>query len=238
MPFEILKDVDVLADGFRLRGIMNSVSLTDSAEIIDTTVFGDTGRRRISGLRSAVIEMEGFYDPTLDKEIFDRVGLANVPITVSPDSVDGARAYFFRAIEGEYSAFGTVGEANPFSLSAQGSDGVRLVRGTVLHNAVETLTGAGVGRQLGAVPAGQSIYAVLHVLAASAADTLDVIIESDDNGGFASPATRASFTQQSAVGSDWLVPVAGPFTDDFWRVSWTIGGASPSFEFIAAIGFI
>lgn len=238
MPIEVLRDVDVLADGFRLRGIMNSVALSEAADLVEANTFGDTGKRRLAGLRSPTVDMEGLFDATLDAELQSRIGLADVPITVAPnDSVDGARAFFFRAIAGEYSYFGALGDANPFSFSAEGSDGGVIVRGTIGHAGIETVTGVGVGRQLGAVAAGQSLFAVLHVLAASVADTLDVIVESDDNAGFTTPTTRGTFTQQSAIGSAVLVPVAGPITDDWWRVSWTLGGAAPSFDFINVIGF-
>lgn len=238
MTIHVLRDVDVIADGYRLRGIMNSVALADIAELQEATVYADTARRRIAGLRSASIDMEGYFDATLDKELFDRIGVANVPITVAPDgNAEGARAFFFRAIAGEYSHGGGVGEVNPFSLNAQGSDGSRLVRGTIMHNATRTTTANGTAQQIGAIAAGQRMYAALHVLAASASDTLDVVIASDDNSGFTSGANRITFSQATAIGSQWLT-LAGPITDNWWRVQWTIGGVGPSFEFIVVLGIL
>lgn len=235
MTIHVLRDVDVIADGYRLRGIMNSVALADSAELQEATAFGDTARRRVAGLKSANIDMEGYFDPTLDKELYDRIGVANVPITVAPDgNAEGARAFFFRAIAGEYSHGGGIGDVNPFSLNGQGSDGSRLVRGTIMHNATRTTTANGTSRQLGAIAAGQKMYAALHVLAASG--TLDIVIGSDDNSGFLSGVNRITFAQATAIGSQWLT-LSGPITDDWWRVQWTIG-ASSSFEFLVVLGIL
>lgn len=239
MPIHVLRDVDVIADGYRLRGIMNSVALADSVDVLEATVFADAARRRVAGLRSANIDMEGFYDATLDKELYDRLGVANVPITVAPDgNAEGARAFFFRAIAGEYSHGGGIGEVNPFSLNAQGSDGSRLVRGTIMHNATRTTTANGTSRQLGAIAAGQKMYAALHVLAASGTTpTLNVVVGSDDNSGFLSGVNRITFAQATAIGSQWLT-LDGPITDDYWRVQWTIAGTSPSFEFVVVLGIL
>lgn len=239
MAITVLRDVDVLMDGYRLRGIMNSVALNDACELQDATAFGDTAMRRVAGLYSPAVDMEGFYDATLDGVLNSNLGVANVPITVSTPagSADGETAFMFRAMAGEYSAFGGVGEVNPFSLKAEGSDGSRLVRGTIMHNATRTASGNGTARQLGAIASGKKMYAALHVLSASVSDTLDIVIASDDNAGFTSGVTRLTFSQATAIGSQWLT-LDGPITDDWWRVQYTIGGVSPSFEFIVVLGIL
>jgi len=238
MAIEVLRDVDLVFDAYRLRGAMNSVKLTDSCDAQEATVFGDTARRRLAGIYSPALDMEGYWDATNDGIIVGDLQLANVPITVAPqDSADGAIAFMFRALAAEYSLLGALGEVNPFSLKAQGSDGARLVRGTVMHNATRTTTGNGTARQLGALSDSQKLYASLHVLSASVADTLDVVIASDDNAGFTSGLTRLTFNTATAVGSQWLT-LTGPQTDSYWRVQWTIGGTSPSFSFIVVLGIL
>jgi hypothetical protein len=93
---------------------------------------------------------------------------------------------------------------------------------------------------LGAATATQHLYGVLHVLAVSGTNpTLDVVIQSDDAEGFASGTTRGTFTQKTAVGSQFLTPVAGPVTDTHWRCTWTIGGTNtPSFTIALVVGIL
>ena len=85
--------------------------------------------------------------------------------------------------------------------------------------------------------AGKSMYAALHVISVSGTSpTLDVIVQSDDNSGFTTPTNRITFSQTGAVGAEWG-SVAGAVTDDYWRVSYTIGGSdTPTFAFAVTCG--
>ena len=82
------------------------------------------------------------------------------------------------------------------------------------------------------------LYAALHVISRSGTSpTIDVLIQSDDNAAFSSPTTRVTFTQQSAIGSEWGTRLVGPITDDYWRASWTIGGSNtPTFGIVVTAG--
>lgn len=83
--------------------------------------------------------------------------------------------------------------------------------------------------------AAQSIYANLHVTAASGTD-LVVKVQSDDNGGFTSATDRITFSTVSATG--WQVAsLAGDLsTETHWRVVATI--ASGTFSFAAFFGVV
>lgn len=238
MSIAVLRDVDLVFDAYRLRGAMNSVALNDACDLEEAIAFGDTGKRRLAGLFSPGVNMEGYFESANDAVLQANLGVVDVPIMVAPEgNADGARAFFFRAAAGEYEFFGQVGKVNPFRVNALGSDGARLVRGTIMHNAARTATGQGTARQLGAVGATQKMYAALHVLSASASDTLDVTVASDDAQGFASGVTRLTFAQKTAIGSQFL-STPGAIADDWWRVEWTIGGVDPSFEFLVVLGIL
>jgi hypothetical protein len=116
-----------------------------------------------------------------------------------------------------------------------------VVRGLLVHpsNVSRTSSSTGTGRQLGAVAAGKSMYAALHVISASGTNpTLDVILQSDDNASFTSATSRITFTQATGRTSQ-LSSVAGAITDDYWRVSYTIGGTNtPTFAFAVTAGII
>jgi len=125
-----------------------------------------------------------------------------------------------------------------FALSASGgAAAARIVRGVVLHPATaRTTSGTGTITYVGDVSSGQKAYAALHVIAASGSSpTLDVAVQSDGDSSFGSPTDRITFSQASAVGAEWK-SASGAISDSYWRVSYTIGGSSPSFTFVVVFG--
>lgn len=239
MAVQIIKDAKLWLGGYDLSGDMNALALTYGAELQDDTVLGDDTRSRMGGLRTLTFQHEGFWNggaEAVDEVLFGRIGVKDEVMTVGPETgADGEIAFATRIVGGEYSPGGAVGEMLAFSVSGEGRDA--FVRGTVMHNAQRTAGGNGVARQLGAASAGQRLYAALHVIAAAGTSpTLDVTVESDDAQGFTTPTTRVTFAQATGVGAQWASPVAGPIADDWWRVSWTIGGTGPSFSFVVLVG--
>lgn len=237
MAVEVLTDAKVWLAEFDISGKLNAVSLQYGAEMVDDTVFGDDTRSRAGGLKTVALGVEGYFDGAdVDPALFGEIGVADNPVTVAHVSTIGNIAYLFKSIAGDYSPGGQVGDMFAFSAGAEATGG--LIRGTLMVNAAAVAaTANGTGRQLGAVGATQSLYAALHVTAASGTTpTLDAVVESDDNSGFTTATTRITFTQATAVTSQWATPVAGAITDDWWRIQYTIGGTTPSFDFAVAIG--
>ena len=240
MGVQILKDCKLWLAGFDLSGDMNALALDFGAELQDNSVFGDDTRSRAGGLKTVTFAHEGFWNGGADKVddvLFGRLGLADEVMSVAPETgADGETAYVLRSVLGEYAPGGSVGEMLAFSVRGESGQGP-LVRGTIMHNAARAASGNGVARQLGAVGATQRLYTTLHVVAASGTmPTLDVTVESDDGSGFPSPTTRVTFAQATAIGAEWASAIAGPITDDWWRIVYTIGGTGPSFTFIVIIG--
>lgn len=237
----ILANAKLWLAEFDLSGDMNAIAVDYKAELVDDTTFGSGGTRvRKGGLKVVTVDGEGYWNGGaggVDDALFAKVGVANVPLTIAPESGgEGQPGNGMLAIVGDYSPGGEIGEMLPFTVSVE-SDG-DLVRGTIMLNRTATASGnSGTALQLGAVGATQKLYAALHVIAASgAAPTLDVIVKSDDVVGFGTPTNRITFGQKTAVGSEWAAPVAGAITDTFWRVDFTIGGAGPSFTFVVLVG--
>ena len=233
-----LTDQKLFMGGYDFTGRMNQVAIDHEAEAEDDTVFGDNTRSRAGGLKIVTVQAEGFFDADpYDAQAQANLGLANLPLTIGAQGgAVGDVARLTRIMQGKYTPFaGAVGEMAKFSLEAMGQ-GLPLVTGELLENAAKTATYNGTARQLGAVAAGQRLYAALHVLAVSGTTpTLDVTVESDNASGFVSPATRLTFTQQTAIGSEWQ-QLDGAITDDWFRIAATIGGASPSFLIALSVG--
>ena len=234
----VLTNCKFYLNEFDYSGDMNALALNYGAEILDKSQFGDTSRTRIAGVKAQDFSHSGladFADDGNDEKIFGLVGSEVIVTAGAVDGTEGDVAYFNKAILGEYKPEAGHGEIVGFNITGMSS--TPFLRGEVLQtDDAETASGNSSGQQHAAAVAGQTVYAALHVIAASGTSpTLDVILQSDDNGSFTSAANRITFTQATGLTSEWK-SVAGAITDDFWRANFTIGGTSPSFTFILVMG--
>ncbi|MDD5305544.1 MAG: hypothetical protein PHS14_20785, partial [Elusimicrobia bacterium] len=224
-----------------LSGDFNKIALDDGMAEFEVPTFGDVGIRRVSGLGDVVFSGAGYWNRDAarsDEILAAELGVADVPVAIGPNTLlDGAVAYIFRCLESSYAPTADINAPAPFTVAGKGSAGERLIRSTVMRNAVHTINTNGVVRQLGTVSATQRLYASLHVIAASgAAPTCDVTIRSDDAVGFPSSTLQLTFAQKTTTGQSEMKSVAGPITDDYYRVGITLGGGTPSFTIIVAVG--
>lgn len=242
MSKTVLTDCRLFIGGFDASGWSNKIEIKRNVEAKETTNFRSGGaKERIGGLGSSELDVEGFWeagDPSMPDDSLDaQMGLVG-PWTVCPgDATVGALAYQVSALTADYTMLGQVGDVAPFKASAQSA--WPRARGVILNapGTARTATGTGTSVQNVAVPAGQYLYASLHVLsvAGTATPTITVRVESDDATGFASAVTQLTFAPMTAAGSQTL-RVAGPITDSWYRVGYTITGTAPSFQFVVAMG--
>ena len=238
----ILTDAKIYAGGFDLSGDHNQVALAIAYEDKDVTRFGATGKGRRAGLGEMSLSGGGIVNAGADLQDdrhFADLGVFQRIMTVAAVGDLGDKASTFRGVQLEYNPVDApVGDEHSFTISAK-SSGLFLPSATVLHDreTAETTTGNETGQQVGQILSGENGYAALHVLAVSGTSpTLDVVVESDDAVGFPSPTTRFTFAQATAVGSEFSTAIAGPITDDWWRVAFTITGTTPSFTFVVTFG--
>ena len=188
-------------------------------------------------------QFEGAVDlgtATVEGTNFGNVGTADTPVTIGLDSgADGEIGYTMKSLTRSFDWGEKIGALQKYSVALSASN-ERLVRGTIMHNATRTSTANGTARQLGAVAAGKSVYATLHVLdtVSGTNPTLDVVVASAATDSW--PGTsRITFSQKTAIGSQFATPVAGSITDTWWRVQWTITGSNtPTFPFVVIIGIV
>lgn len=240
MAREKLFDCTVLAGNAAacvdLSGYGNALQFNNPIEQVDTTSFADLIRRREATLEnsdfSLSLQNEQSAEPSAIIEALhgDLNGLYGW-IESNAAMAEGDYGLFVQAIGLQADRTGELGAVSMINLSGNGNG--HFVIGRVLQqDESQTVTNSSTGFQLGALAAGKTRYATMWVLSATAG-TLDTIVESDDNGGFSSPATRMTFAQASAVGA-FQRSVAGPITDDFWRVTNTI--ATGPFVTVVMIG--
>lgn len=238
----ILTNAKIWWDGYDLSGDHNKIEIAHGVEELPYDKFGSLTHLVKAGLRKSEISGGGWWNAGTDEAdgvLHSKVGVAGTALAVSPDGgEEGEAVHFMKPLESMYSFGAAVGEILPFTTKAAAQSD--LVRGTVMQNGLESVTGSGTARQLGAVSATQKLYAALHVFGANGSSpTLDVLVRSDDNSGMSSPTTRMTFTQATGRTSQWAAPVAGAITDDWWDISWTIGGTgSPHFTFVAVVGIL
>lgn len=238
-------DAEIVAGPYRLTGRSNSVDLELQAAELDCTNFDSGGwMEMIAGIKSASCSVDGFYDAaaletgalTLDQQAFSEIGASAAPLTIAPTKAENSVAYVTGYTRGRLTMFGNVGDVAPISSDMWGDTEVG--RGYLLHpaNTTETGNGNGTGVQLGAAAAGQSLVITVHTTAISGTSpSLDITVQRDDNSGFTT-ATTVLNTGAITTASSSLTVVAGPITDDWYRVTWTLTGTSPVARFAVAVG--
>lgn len=241
----VMLNTRMFVSGADLSGSGNKIEIGAEVEAKAVTNFRSGGAEELlAGLDKVEISAEGQWEAgTLG--MVDDAFWANrrilEPWTVGPteasDTAVGNVMYLTKALRTKAQWFGSVGDVAPWTLDAKGS--WPLVRGQSVHpsGTPRTATGTGTPVQIGAVAANDFLYANLHVLSvAGTTPSITVSVQSDNGVGFASPVTQApAFAAATAIGGQ-SIRIPGPITDDWWRLSWTISGAGPSFLFLAALG--
>jgi hypothetical protein len=244
---KVLYNVRLFTGGADLTAASNKVVFGADREEKDVTTFlpasdPDSGWKKVTGgLASGAVAASGFWEAgdagKVDNSTWTNLGGLTGWTVCPADATVGAPAYLMKAMTGKYQFLGTVGDINPYEAEAKSA--WPIVRGVVAHppGTARTANGSGTASELTAVTATQNLYASLHVLSVSgtSSPTLTVIVESDVDGLFGSPATRATFTAATAI-SGQITRVPGAITDTFYRVSWTITGTNPSFLFAVSLG--
>lgn len=239
----ILKKAKVLIDSFDFSGDLNALALDYDAEDQDDTRFGGDTRKLAPGtLKTFAWNLEGFWKAGAnepDPSLFSRIGSTDHIVTVIPvlsTAVEGDIGYIYKGLARGYKFGGKVGDNLPFNVNG-GTRG-RFVRGKVLHGGVVTATGTGAKFTLGGGGTGKLIYAALHVVSAvGSTNDLTVKVQSDNSTSFGSPNNRINFAQVSGIASQFETD-PGTSTDDVYRVSHTVAGATASFEYFVTVGVL
>jgi hypothetical protein len=240
MSVQVLTNCKLYVDQFDWSGRTSKLGLSYGARGEDATAFGNDTENFLPGrkLFKAAHEMLVEYGTGLDDEqLFQRVDVNDTVMTVGPlTGAESEPAYFGQIIVGRYAPGAVQGKVLRASLDVEASG--PLLRGVVGANRTAGSSSTGPVIQQGAVLAGQSMWAALHVqaISGSGTPTLTVTLKSAATSGFGSPTNRISFAGQTALGAVWGTPAPGAITDQYWRVDFTISGTTPSFTFVVVFG--
>lgn len=235
----IIKNARVWWDWIDLSGIENECSLVATVDELVFDPFNQGAHCFKPGLLKFQLRHKGyvaFDEDAVDEEVWARRGTGNIPLTISMPGEIGDRAYFCKSGQAEYKVSLPVGQLPSMELSMTQS-AAPMVRGALLDNAQTYRAGTGHtdGENLGAVASGDTLYAILHIAEAAGSGSIEVIVQSAPTADFADPTDLFTFTAATAAGSEWAVPVAGPITDEYYRVLWHVGMMTLA-KFAVAVG--
>lgn len=237
MAKTILTNAGIFLGGTVPRTSFNEINIEATAEVADVTTFGDAQRTYALGGLDIIVGGAGFYETVTDFQMNSNWGAADLPITIVDRTAIGAVAFTGLCSSITYNSAFSLDEAARFAFNARMTSDV-FGRGLALHYGTISSSSNGAANLLQDIPLGKKASAVLHVVGISGTSpTLNMIIESDDAAGFATPTTRATFAQITTGSDSEVVLINGPITDTYWRAKWTLGGTSPAFTFMVAIGF-
>ena len=238
----VLTNCRVFFAGAELSGDTNEATIAATKETKDVTNYLSQGWKEvIGGLGSAKIDVKGYVEASatpLTVGAPDDTGWANLGaiggITLAPTgAADQAPVYFTNVLESDFAPItGKVGDVAGFNLMTVSDWAV--VRGVIANppGTAITTTGTGTINNLGAVAAGQQIYADLHIISVSGSPTITFSIQSAALVGFGSPTTRLTFTAATGIGSQ-ILRAPGPITDGFWRAAWSVSGSGSVLAVVA-----
>jgi hypothetical protein len=231
-------------DSYALQGDMRALGLKFATAAKDFTTAASGGSELAKpGLKKIDVSLKGFSSyGTSPAQIIaalqSRVRTSDIPYMVSPAGAPVADpAFFLKTMIGSYDPLkGNIGDEVSTDVSLMLSSSDIALGQILLPEAARVASANSAVTQLGAVSATQKLYGVVHVIAKSGSSpTLDIAVKSATVVGFGSPTTRVTVPQFTNTGSYWI-ELTGPVTDQYWRVDCTIGGGSPSFTFIVALG--
>lgn len=247
MAIHKFNDPRIYLGGYAITTDLSTATVSTTAETLDATKFTDTTRIYIGGLKTHSLSCEGnqsYGAAEIENIIRQQVALSGGTVyTVTPEGGSvGEEAFFGTTLVSAHQPVGgTVGDLHKFTFSGVAANGYPCIKGQLFKAAGSTTSSTTSSAvQLGAVSATQRIFIALHVLSVSGSSpTLDIKLQSDDNSGFTSATDRITLTQATTAGTAQFTSLAGAVTDNYWRISYTIGGSStPTFSFVVAVGIL
>lgn len=236
MAHSVAQDCRLYVGPTDFSGDSNSIDPRAGTTVVeDGPTFGQTVITNLAGLTNWSIGAAGLLtiaNDGSDEMLHTDWDRGTDVFTASPTGTDGDRCWFGQVTQSEFRRQSRMNDVLKWTWG--GASRSVLVPGFIIHTkASRSTTGNGTAFQLGAVAAGKSLYAALHVFTATGT-TLDVKVQSDDNSGMSSATDRITFTQVATTPTSLFSSVAGSITDDYWRIVYTISGTGPYVLAVAA----
>ena len=239
MAKQVIKGYRIYINGRDASGDFNRVNLVNEAGELDSTDIGNLDKSFQAGLRNLQFDGEVFASHgsgEVEEAVMALLAAGGKVISVYASDSAGGAGHAFQAEMTIVSPVMAIGDMSRITVKASQSGGMLVKVTSMEGKAVKTSSGTGTVRQLVAVGAGLSLHSFLQVLAVSGTSPqLTVTIKSDDAVGFSTPTTQITHSMFNAARAE-VKTKAGPVTDTYYRVDWTITGTDPSFTFDVGLG--
>tara|TARA_R100001460_G_scaffold107800_1_gene157148 strand:+ start:2267 stop:2977 length:711 start_codon:yes stop_codon:yes gene_type:complete len=232
MAFKHGKDTKVFINNTEFSSYFNSVDSTQTADVAESTTFGNLAKTYISGNKDGTMTITGFFDATADDTLQPLLGGADMIISVGIDGLDATDSCIFgQGNINNYGVSSPVGDIVATSLDIQADSGI--YSGTVLENSTVTTTTTGTARDNTLSTANGGAGFLIVTAKSGTSPTLDAKIQhSADNTTYVDLVT---FTQATAETSEVKLVDEGTTVNRYLKAILTVGGSTPSFT--AIIGF-
>lgn len=249
MAKDILRNVRLFAGGCDLTSQSNKLEFGGEFDEKDVTTWGSydaasgkIAKEVLGGLFAGKISASGFWDANdlslVDDAMWASRGLHRAWTVAPVGAAEGSLAYLQHGQHSSYQLLGQVGDVAPWQASVAGTGTQGRGQIASAPGTPRTATGSAtiLDFGVGGVPTGHNLLASLHVLsvAGTSTPTITASVQSSTVSGFASPTTRITFTAATAIDGQFMT-LAGPITDRYYRLAYTISGTSPSFLVAAGI---
>ena len=234
MAFIHGKDTKVIIESTDLSSFLNSAEPSRTADVGETTTFGNDNKTFITGEKDGTVSIGGFFDATADATLQPLMGGAAFDLFVGYDgTTNGNQCAFGVGNITNYAVSSPVGDVVATSVDVQsdngffngklnfsGSDTTSGVMGSVVDDSSSSTNG------FGAI--------VVCTSVSGTSPTFDIKVQhSADNVTYADLIT---FTQITAASSEVKVVASGTTVHRYIRVFNTIGGSStPTFNGFVAL---
>ena len=137
MAIEVLSDAFVSINAVDLSDHVESVEIEDTVDLQSANVMGDTGQRRLAGLRDWSVTItfrQDYASAKVDATLQPLIGVETaIKVRKSKTSGIGATNPEYQGngmLEGYPAVAGSVGETHNASVTFRCSDGLALIRAT------------------------------------------------------------------------------------------------------------
>lgn len=229
-------------------GALEFTSFTNQAEAgvdvatQDVTCFGTDFMTYVPGLRTIGFNTSGFNDwasGSLDEYVRTAYGTRRVTtIPVTTPATGGTAWVAYGLLGGKRFMNAAVGAVSAYAATLNGG-----IAGEGLLTQIATssisATGHTTAVNVGALTAGSTIVAGIHVLsvAGSSTPTATFQLESASSSGGSYTLRGTAGSGLTAVGDQWLSTQTAT-TDAWWKLAVTLSGTSPVFSAVATIALI
>lgn len=233
MAFKHGKDSKVYINQTDFSTYFNSVDVARTADVAESTTFGENSKTYITGNKDGTFSVAGFFDATADATLQPLLGGSDMIFVLGVDGVDATDGCSFaKGNINNYGVSSAVGDIVATSLDIQADSGV--YNGTVLENATVTATASGTARDNTLATANGGGAFLIVQTASGSTPTLTVkITHSADNSTYADLVT---FTQATGTTAEVKTIGANTTVNRYLKVQYTVGGTNPSFAVIVGFG--